>query len=164
MKKIVFILLVALAFVSCSKDESDIIPTDGQYVACTEYSSEHSSTFCLIIENGRCTDFMVYSDVERFNYYKPAAIRTNGSYPKYTYRINDFTVQARFSDLENFTANLSGVLYTHKDDALEIGEVHGVITFEAKGVQFVLDNTPLDANGDGILDSKQWCKFSANKF
>lgn len=159
MKKILFALLVV--FVSCSKDndESDIIPSDGQYVGRTEYVNEYgdfSNTFCVTIANGRCTDFVIYTGAERFNYYKPADISTKGSYPKYTYRINDFTVQAHYSDLENFTADLSGVLYTHKDDARTlVGEIHGSIALEAKGVQFRLDNTPLDADNNGILDSKQ---------
>lgn len=159
MKKILFALLVV--FVSCSKDndESDIVPSDGQYVGRTEYVNEYgdfSNTFCVTIANGRCTDFVIYTGAERFNYYKPADISTKGSYPKYTYLINDFTVQARYSDLENFTANLSGALSTHAENQmLDTGEVHSTIALEAKGVQFRLDNTPLDADNNGILDSKQ---------
>lgn len=144
---------------ACSKDESEITPINGQYVGHTEYADEYnnySSTFCLTIENGLCTDFAIYSGAERFNYYRPADISTKGSYPKYTYRINDFTVQARFTDLENFTANLSGILHTHKDDARTlVDEIHGSIALEATGIYFKLDNTPLDADGDGFLDSKQ---------
>ena len=159
MKKIVFALLAVLALSACSKDEIDIIPINGQYVGRTEYTDEYnnySSTYCLTIENGLCTDFAIYSGAERFNYYRPADISTKGNYPKYTYRINDFTVRARFTDLENFTADLSGVLHTHEDDTHTfVGEIHGSIALEATNVRFKLDNTPLDANGDGILDSKQ---------
>lgn len=161
MKKILFASLLAFAFVSCSKDsdENDIIPSDGQYVGRTEYVDEYgdfSNTFCITIANGRCTDFVIYSGAECFNYYKPADISTKGSYPKYTYRINDFTVLARYSDLENFTADLSGALSTHAENQmLDTGEVHSIIWLEAKGVQFRLDNTVLDANGDGVLDSRQ---------
>lgn len=161
MKKIVFALLAVLALLSCSKDndESDITPINGQYVGHTEYANEYNnygSTFCLTIENGLCTDFVIYSGVERFNYYRPADISTKGSYPKYTYRINDFAVQARFADLENFTADLSGALCTHKEMNYGLtGEVYGVIELKATDIHFKLDNTPLDANGDGLLDSKQ---------
>lgn len=165
MKKIVFALLAALALSSCSKDsdESDIIPSDGQYVGYVKYESEYtddyndfSNTFCITIADGRCADFVIYRGAERFNYSKPADISTKGSYPKYTYRINDFTVQARYSDLEIFTADLSGALSTHKDDARTlVGETHATMALEAKGVQFRLDNTPLDANADGLLDSRQ---------
>lgn len=161
MKKILFALLSVFVFVSCSKDsdESDIIPSDGQYVGRTEYVDEYnnfSNTFCITIANGLCTDFVIYSGAERFNYYRPADISTKGSYPKYTYRINDFTVQARFTDLENFTANLAGVLHTHKDDARTlVGEIHGSIALEATDIHFKLDKTPLDADNNGILDSKQ---------
>lgn len=162
MKKIVFALL-ALALSACSKDENNITPSDGQYVGSIEYNSEYgnsSTTFCLIIENGLCSDFTIYTDAERFNYYRPADIRTNGSYPKYTYRINDFTVQAHFTDLKNFTADLSGGLRTHDENQMPdvgemSGEVHGVIELKATDVHFMLDNTPLDANSDGLLDSKQ---------
>lgn len=159
MKKILFALLSVFVFVSCSKDsdESDIIPSDGQYVGRTEYVDEYnnfSNTFCITIANGLCTDFVIYSGAERFNYYRPADISTKGSYPKYTYRINDFMMQTRFADLENFTANLSGLLRTHKETP-DVGETYSIIELEAKGVQFRLDNTPLDADGDGLLDSKQ---------
>ena len=63
-------------------------------------------------------------------------------------------IQTHFADLENFTANLSGMLRTHKEIP-DVGETYSIIELEAKGVQFRLDNTPLDANGDGLLDSKQ---------
>ena len=161
MGKAIFTLLMFAVLSSCSKDKDNIttIPTDGQYVGYTEYIDEHntiSNTFCLSIEDGLCTDFVIYNNAERFNYYQPADIRTNGSYPKYTYRINDFTVQANFSDTENFKANLSGVLCTHKEmDFGTTGEVYSTMALEATDVDFRLDNSPLDANGDGILDSKQ---------
>lgn len=159
MKKIHFVLLALLLFSACSKDsgESDITPTDGQYVGYIKYEGEYSDynkTICLVLENGLCTDLVIYSGTERFNYYHPADISTQGSYPKYTYRINDFMMQTRFADLENFTANLSGMLRTHKETP-DVGETYSIIELEAKGVQFRLDNTPLDADGDGLLDSKQ---------
>lgn len=165
MKKILFALLFVLVIISCSKDssESDIIPSDGQYVGYVKYESEYSddyndysSTFCIIIANGRCEDFVIYNGSERFSYYNPTDISTQGSFPKYTYRINDFTVNARYSNLENFTADMSGILHTHEDGVHElIEEINEVLVLEAKGVLFRLDNTPLDANNDGILDSKQ---------
>ncbi len=33
MKKLLFVMLAAFVFVSCSKDESDLAPNDGQYIA-----------------------------------------------------------------------------------------------------------------------------------
>lgn len=33
MKKLLFVMLAAFIFVSCSKDESDLSPNDGQYIA-----------------------------------------------------------------------------------------------------------------------------------
>ena len=159
MKKIIIALLAAWALSACSNGENDTTPIGGQYVGHTENideSGDYGSTFCLTIESGVCTDFIIYSGAKRFDYYRPADISTKGSYPKYTYRINDFTVRARFADLENFTADLSGVLRTHKDDAgTLVGEVYSSIALEATNVHFKLGNTPLDANDDGFLDSKQ---------
>lgn len=33
MKKLLFVMLAAFVCVSCSKDESDLAPNDGQYIA-----------------------------------------------------------------------------------------------------------------------------------
>lgn len=154
MKKILWAIFL---FASCSgdNDEGNIMPSDGQYVGCMEYhddNSDCSNTFCLIIEDGRCVDFKIYNGAERFNYYQPTDIRTNGSYPRYTYLINDFIVQAWFVDSQNFTANLSGTLCTNN----VFGEVFAVMELETTGIEFKLDNTPLDANDDGLLDSKRF--------
>ena len=158
-------MFVAFICSSCSKDNDEStlpsskgqVPSNGQYVGSINFDdSEHSNTFCLTLENGECTDFALYTDTERFNYYTPADFNTLGTYPEYTYSINGLMVQARFIDKENFTADISGVLSTHKvaDSEIEIGMVTN-IALELFDVHFTLDNTPLDANHDGTLDSKQ---------
>lgn len=161
MKRILFAILVILVSVSCSRFdcENDIMPLDGQYLGRVDYDGKHgeySPTFCLIIVNGRCADFVIYSGKERFDYYRSADISTKGCYPNYTYRIDDFTLQARYSDSGNFVADLSGVLHTHKDGVgADVGGICAAMALEAKGVHFRLDNTPLDADNDGLLDCEQ---------
>ena len=161
MKKTVSALLTAILFISCSNYFEYKIPSDGQYIGRIEHEekySEHNKTFCVIIENGLCTDFVIYDGTDRFNYYKPVKIRTRGDYPQYTYRINGFTIKAHFADSENFVADLSGELHTHIADTnaptLD-GEVYGAIALEANDIHFKLDNTALDADNNGTLDDKQ---------
>ena len=91
---------------------------------------------------------------ERFDYNQPAAISTKGEYPKYTYYINDLSVAVRFSDVSNFSGTLNGELrYEKENDGLMSA---GVVVFEhGTPTPFILDNTPLDANADGLLDSRQ---------
>lgn len=152
MKKIAFVLLAALLFSACSKDssESDITPTDGQYITT---DSEADMLISLVLENGVCTDFVVYTRCERFKYI-PDNISTKGEYPKYRYYIDDLTIQANFSDLSSFNGTLKGILeYAIIEENMQS---FGQIGFNGKEpMLFVLDNTPLDANGDGLLDSKQ---------
>ena len=147
MKKIVFVLLASLALLSCTKDESDIIPTNGQYVAYAE-----DLVVSLVLDNGQCVGFTLYVRGERFDYNQPAAISTKGDYPKYY--INDLSVAVRFSDVSNFSGTLNGELrYEKENDGLMSA---GVVVFEHETpTPFILDNTPLDANADGLLDSRQ---------
>lgn len=148
MKKIVFALLSSLVLLSCSKDENDILPTNGQYVAYAE-----ALVVSIVLDNGQCIDFDLYARGERFDYNQPAAISTKGEYPKYTYYINDLSVAVQFSDVSNFSAILDGELrYEKESDGLMSG---GVFVFEhGTPILFMLDSTVLDANGDGLLDSK----------
>lgn len=149
MKKIVFVLLASLVLLSCTKDESGIIPTNGQYVAYTE-----DLVVSLVLDNGQCAGFTLYVRGERLDYNQPAAISTKGEYPKYTYYINDLSVAVRFSDVSNFSGTLNGQLRYEKENNGLISS--GVVVFEhGTPTPFILDNTPLDANADGLLDSRQ---------
>lgn len=147
MKEIVFVLLAVFVFVSCSKDENDIIPTTGQYIAYVE-----DLVVCMVLDNRECVKFDLYVRGERFNYNRPATIRTNGQYPEYTYYINDLSVAVCFSDASNFQGTLNGELRYEKENDGMLSE--GVIVFEyLMPIPFVLDNTPMDADNDGLLDS-----------
>ena len=147
MKRILIIALPAIAlFSSCSKDESNITPTNGQYVS----SAEPGLLISLVLKDGKCTDFDIYTNGERFKY-TPENITTKGEYPKYRYHIDDLTIKTKFSGLNNFTGTLKGALeYAFID---ENTHTHGKIAFNGENpMTFILDNTPLDANSDGILD------------
>lgn len=146
MKKIVFALLLVLS--ACSKDESDILPTDGQYIA---YAGD--LVVSMVLDNAQCVKFDLYTRGERFDYNQPAAINTKGRYPNYTYYINGLSVAVRYSDVSNFSGTLDGVLrYEKENDGLQSG---GAIVFEHSApISFKLDNTQLDADGDGVLDSQ----------
>ena len=149
MKKIVFALLPSLVLLSCAKDESNILPTNGQYVAYAE-----DLVVSIVLDNGQCIDFDMYARAERLDYNQPAVISTRGEYPKYTYYINDLSVAVQFSDVSNFSAILDGKLrYEKENDGLMAS---GVFVFEhGTPIPFILDNTPLDADADGFLDNKQ---------
>ena len=134
MKKLLFVMLAAFVFVSCSKDESDLVPNDGQYIA-------------------RSGDMVVCMQLKGRIFHSWTNVTTSGSYPAYTYSIKDFTVQARYSSLDAFTATLSGVLHTEESDALNTGQ--SLYIGVPASMQFNLDNSVLDANGDGVLDSQQ---------
>ena len=146
MKKILFAILAVFAFTSCADDESELTPTDGQYVAYTG-----DLVIGMKLKDGRCTYFVPFTNGNAvgswFN------LTTSGEYPNYTYRIDDFTVQAHFDSRDSFTATLDGSLKSEISNGLNTEGRY--FATEATGVKFRLDNTALDANGDGILDSKQ---------
>ncbi len=146
MKKILFAILSVFAFTSCSSDESETLPTDGQYVA---YSD--NVVYIMQLQGGNCTYFAPFVNGSVLSSW--LNVSTSGEYPNYTYRIDDFTVQAHFDGLDSFTATLAGALKSEIGNGLNV-ESHYFAT-EATGVKFRLDNTVLDANGDGVLDSKQ---------
>lgn len=146
MKKLLFVMLAAFIFVSCSKDENDLAPNDGQYIA-----RSGDMVVCMQLKGGRCSYFAPYIKGRIFHSW--TNVTTSGSYPAYIYSIKGFTVQARYSGLDAFTATLSGVLHTEESDALNTGQ--SLYIDVPASMQFNLDNSVLDANGDGVLDSQQ---------
>ena len=146
MKKILFAILAIFVFVSCSSDESELMPTDGQYVAYTD-----GVVYVMQLQGGNGIYFAPFINGSVLSSW--LNVNTSGEYPNYTYRIDDFVVQAHFDGQDSFTATLAGSLKSEISNGLNT-EGHYFAT-EATGVKFRLDNTVLDANGDGILDSKQ---------
>lgn len=104
MKYIAGLLVAALCLVSCSKD--DVIPDSGQYVA-----DLLDVDISLVLDNEKCTGLTVYTRGYLFGHWD--AISVAGSYPNYTYQVDDFVIRARFTGVDSFTADVSGVLNTH---------------------------------------------------
>jgi hypothetical protein len=138
MRKILFIML-ALVLAACSSDDDH--PINGKYIA-----RKGNLVICMYFDNGRCDYIAPFVDGQVTTSWRQ--IHTTGVYPDYTYRTEDFTMTASFTDSDNFTATLVGTLkfYVSLDEDIEVNE---------SGLQFKTDNTVLDANGDGILDSVQ---------
>ena len=143
MKKIVILLFaVCFGLASCSNDENnDTLPADGQYIA-----EALDLVVSMDLNNGICTQFTVYICGEYFNQW--SAVSTTGSYPKYKYRIDELEMLTKFSRIDSFDATLSGLLTSADGSGKTAIDGHQAILFQ-------LDNRVLDANDDGILDSKQ---------
>ena len=140
MKQVLILILSAFFFAGCTTDGNDTEkPTAGYYVG-------RSGSFVLSVEisNKRCTRVTGYEDNQVFS--QVAQISTTGQYPDYTYSGDGFNLVCHYTDANNFSASVSGQmpkLYTG-------GYVDVSGTFN-----FARNTKPLDANGDGILDSSQ---------
>lgn len=136
MKKAVIAAVLALIFSACSKDTDTAVPTSGQYVC-----RSMDLVMALTLENESCTGATVFVGGK---YTGSWSASTSGHYPKYVYKIDGLTVRARFSDVERFSADMDGVL---------VGADGGrTVIADGPAVTFTLDNAPLDADGDGVLD------------
>jgi len=140
MKQVLILILSAFFFAGCTTDGNDTEkPTAGYYVG-------RSGSFVLSveIEFNRCTRVTAYKDNQVFS--QVAQISTTGQYPDYTYSGDGFNLVCHYTDANSFAASVSGQmpkLYTG-------GYVDVSGTFN-----FARNTKPLDANGDGILDSSQ---------
>ena len=140
MKQVLILILSAFFFAGCTTDGNDTEkPTAGYYVG-------RNGSFVLSVEisNSRCTRVTGYEDNQVFS--QVAQISTTGQYPDYTYSGDGFNLVCHYTDANNFSASVSGQmpkLYTG-------GYVDVSGTFN-----FARNTKPLDANGDGILDSSQ---------
>lgn len=138
MKKILFLVL-ALVLASCSSDDDHSI--NGQYIA-----RKGNLVISMYFDDGRCDYIAPFVDGQVTTSWRQIWI--TGTYPDYTYRTEDFTMTVSFASSDSFTATLAGTLkfYVSPGEDIEVNE---------SGLQFKADNTVLDANGDGILDSMQ---------
>lgn len=140
MKQVLILILSAFFFAGCTTDGNNTEkPTAGYYVG-------RNGSFVLSVEisNNRCTRVTGYEDNQVFS--QVAQISTTGQYPDYTYSGDGFNLICHYTDANNFSASVSGqmpILYTG-------GYVDVSGTFN-----FARNTKPLDANGDGILDSSQ---------
>lgn len=126
MKYIAGLLVAVLCLVSCSKD--DVIPDSGQYVA-----DLLDVDISLVLDNEKCTGLTVYSCGDLFGHWD--AISVAGSYPNYTYQVDDFVIRARFTGVDSFTADVSGVLRTEKYDVGQLS-TGSMLALDVSGVIF----------------------------
>lgn len=144
MKKILYLLLMLFVWTSCSKEDERVVPVDGQYIA----DLGNGSLDGVVLKNGNCTDVILYKNGKRFDC-RTNQIVTKGKYPNYEYSTEQPTdmeglylhMQAHFNDRDVFRAHYSGG--------------YGLVGIGGTNIEFKLDNSVLDANGDGILDSWQ---------
>lgn len=140
MKYFLLSLLSAFLLVGCSTDGNDTeSPTAGVYIG-----RSGSVVLSAEIEYNRCTRVTAYIDNQVCS--QVAQITTTGQYPDYTYSGDGFNLVCHYTDANSFAASVSGQmpkLYTG-------GYVDVSGTFN-----FARNTKPLDANGDGILDSSQ---------
>ena len=140
MKQVLILILSAFFFARCATDGNDTEkPTAGYYAS-------RSGSFVLSVEisNNRCTRVTGYKDNQVFS--QVAQISTTGQYPDYTYSGDGFSLVCHYTDANSFSASVSGrmpVLYTSN-----YTDVSGTFNFTHT-------DTPLDVNGDGVLDSPQ---------
>lgn len=147
MKKIALLILAAVALCSCSKDETTVVPADGQYIA-----DAMDLVVCMVLENEKCTYFAPFICGEVVSSWNN--VSTSGNYPNYVYRVDDLTITANFESPTAFTATLVGSLNTGNNKPNELP--NGMQSyFDGADIKFKLDNRTLDANGDGILDEMQ---------
>lgn len=149
-------LLVLLCLSGCSDNvletTKDTVPETGQYlymdgtITASVHIGKDSAVSITVFENGK----YVYQDVRNG--------RMSGRWPTYEYIFTSYgftnnrnlVLLARFSDSRTFTAQVEA-----NDNKLNL----------PYPMQFRRDDTILDINGDGILDStQQLSKFSAKDF
>lgn len=126
MKKLAALLVAVLCLVSCSKD--DVIPDNGQYVA-----DLLDVDISLVLDNEKCTGLTVYTRGDLLGHW--GTINVTGSYPNYTYQVDDFIIRARFTGVESFTADVSGVLRSEKYDDSQL-PTGSMLALEISGVVF----------------------------
>lgn len=140
MKQVLILILSAFFFAGCTTDGNDTEkPTAGYYVG-----RSGSVVLSAEIEFNRCTRVTAYKDNQVCS--QVVQITTTGQYPGYTYSGDGFNLVCHYTDANSFAASVSGQmpkLYTG-------GYVDVSGTFN-----FARNTKPLDANGDGILDSSQ---------
>lgn len=126
MKKIAALLVAVLCLVSCSKN--DVIPDSGKYVA-----DLLDVDISLVLDNEKCTGLSVYTRGDLLGHW--GTINVTGSYPNYTYQVDDFRIRARFTSVESFTADVSGVLRSEKYDDGQL-PTGSMLALDISGVVF----------------------------
>lgn len=145
-----FLLLLFIICASCSKDEESSNRPEGQYVF-----KNDTILVAVSFENGK--PILINTFIRGGSVSQIRNLTTSGEYPQLnvsysSYPSEELQMIINFNSISSFSALVSvcnvekgnwAWYYAHKN-----------IVFP-KQMNFKLDNTTLDMNGDGILDSTQ---------
>lgn len=151
MKRLAFSLLVALCLCACSKDSGlETSPKAGQYIyadgtiTAAVNVGKYNTVGITIFENGS----YVYQDLNGSVQDAQPGYRYSFSGAGFIHNSGKLVIMCEYSNSKEFTA------------VVETNET--AVTLPAS-MPFRYDNTVLDINGDGVLDStQQLSKLSAN--
>lgn len=150
MKKLIFLIVMTLAIISCSSNDEEESKVDGQYVY-------RNDTILVAINFSNGVPNVLNAYIRGGSVCQLRNLITSGEYPQmnvsYTsYPSEKFQMAIKFSELSSFSAIVS-------ECELEKGNWAGYYPYNIvvlpKQMNFKQDNTKLDKNGDGILDSTQ---------
>jgi hypothetical protein len=128
MKKLL-LSIAALMLTACSEDSGS--PKLGQYI----YQTNTVTASVQVLQN--LSTITVYENGKYKYQYLDG--RISGTWPAYTYSLGSITLQCTYSSPTSFAAVVSS------DGSTPLPTM----------ATFTYDNTVLDANGDGVLDSWQ---------
>ena len=150
MKKLTFLIIATFAIISCSSNEEGESKVDGQYVY-------RNDTILVAINFSNGVPNALNAYIRGGSVCQLRNLITSGEYPQmnvsYTsYPSEIFQMAIKFNDISSFSATVSKC-------ELEKGNWAGYYAYKnvvlPKQMNFKQDNTTLDKNGDGILDSTQ---------
>ena len=149
----IFWLLTIFCFISCSKGDdgsNQLNRPDGQYIF-------RNDTILVFVSFSNGTPYVLNTFIRGGSVCQLRNLTTSGEYPQMnisysSYPSEEFQMAIKFIDIASFNASVSvcklekgnwAGYYAHKNVVLP------------KQMNFKQDNTVLDKNGDGILDSTQ---------
>lgn len=144
------LLFAIIIFASCSKDEEGSNLPEGQYVF-----KNDTILVAINFDNGK--PYLINTFIRGGSVSQIRMLSTSGEYLQMkvsysSYPSEELQMNLKFNDLSSFSASVSvcelekgswAWYYAHKNVVLP------------KQMNFKQDNTTLDMNGDGILDSTQ---------
>lgn len=145
-----YLLFAILTFASCSKDEESSSRPDGQYVF-------KNDTILVAVNFSNGVPNLLNAYVRGGSVCQLRNLITTGEYPQMnvsysSYPSENLQMTFKFNDISSFSASVSVC-------EIEKGNWAGYYAYKnvvlPKQMNFKQDNTTLDKNGDGILDSTQ---------
>ncbi len=150
MKKLIFLILTTLAIISCSSNDEGESKVDGQYVY-------RNDTILVAINFSNGVPNVLNAYIRGGSVCQLQNLKTSGEYPQMnvsysSYPSENFQMAIKSNDISSFSAFVSVC-------ELKKGNWAGYYAYKKvvlpKQMNFKQDNTILDKNGDGILDSTQ---------